>query len=98
MFRLAKARGYEHIEDFFAEYPNGPELMAWIAYERLEDEIQKNRLMYAFGKVLYGEKQQSLPEKDVIDTTDPDFAKYFQGITYGDRPKPRPPKSTQIVM
>lgn len=79
--------------------PNSAELTGWLAYMRVDDEVQAQRLAYgiakAFGagdpkKAHAGNKRQPVveEEEEVIDTTDPEFVKRFMGFTYGDNKTP----------
>lgn len=92
-----------------AAMPNSAELTGWLAYLRVDDEVQAQRTAYAIAKAFGGGEQQkahahnSKPvvgeEEEVIDTTDPEFVKHFMGFTYGDKPKNAPNRiseSTEI--
>lgn len=69
------------------------ELTGWLAYLQVDDEVRMQRDVYAIVKAFGGEqKNQKKPakqaEEEVIDTTDPEFAKHFQGFTY-EKPQQR---------
>jgi hypothetical protein len=79
------------------------ELAGWLAYLRVDDEVQMQRLTIAIMKAFRGGGQGQQPpareeEEPVIDTTDPDFVKNFRGFNF-EKPKPkrRPLGSTQFI-
>jgi hypothetical protein len=86
--------------------PNSAELTGWLTYLRVDDEVQAQRTAYAIAKA-FGAGEQKVhannrkqpvveEEEEIIDTTDPDFVKHFQGFTYGDKPKNIPQQSNEI--
>lgn len=95
--------------DFLADPQASAELPGWIEYERLEDELQTNRLIYAITSALVkafgGDKKQArahdLDDEEVIDTTDPKFAQQFKGFINQPGQVQRMPQrhiGTQIIM
>lgn len=85
---MAERFGYKHARDFLAAHPNGADLTDMYAYLYRDDEVQLDRLTYAVTKAIMqtfgNSKKQQTPVDDdgepVIDTTDPEFAKRFQGF------------------
>jgi hypothetical protein len=85
---LAERFGYQHIEDFLDDMPNGAELTGLSAYLTVDDEVKTQQTAYAIIKAFNGDKKQQAakrheePEEEIIDTTDPEFARLFRGINY----------------
>jgi hypothetical protein len=86
---------------------NSAELTGWFAYLNKDDEVKTNQIANAIARAFGGnpkgqnpQPKQAQDEEEVIDTTDPEFAKNFKGFTYG---KPQPPRmptnqtSTEIL-
>lgn len=91
---------YKYLEDFLSDQTGG-QLAGLIAYLRVDDEVQTQRLTLAIMRAFRGEQQAHQPpareEEPVIDTTDPEFAKHFKGFTI-EKPKPkRRPQNTQFI-
>lgn len=90
---------YKYVEDFL-QAQTGGQLAGLIAYLRVDDEVQTQRLTIAFMKALRGGGQQPPAreeEEPVIDTTDPNFVKTFKGFNF-EKPKPkRRPQNTQFI-
>lgn len=86
--------------------PNGAELTGWLAYLNRDDEVKTNQMAWAIAKAFGGEQkgQKQKParqaeDEEIIDTTDPEFAKNFKGFTHA-KPQPRKPtkqSSTEIL-
>lgn len=89
--------------------PNSAELTGWLAYLKVDDEVRAQQTAYAIAKAFGGDKKLhadnsrqkavEAEEEEVIDTTDPNFVKRFQGFTYGDKPQKaqnRVPTNTEI--
>jgi hypothetical protein len=103
VYRLRERLGYKHVEDLLSDQTGG-ELAGSIAYLRVDDEVQMQRLtiaiMKAFGS---GQKQQPAQRstnEEVIDTTDPEFTKHFKGFNY-EKPNPqqrRRQQNTRILI
>jgi hypothetical protein len=74
------------------------ELAGLLAYLRIDDEVQMQRMTLAFMKAFGGGNQASPPAREeVIDTTDPDFVKNFRGFNF-EKPKPkRRPQNAQFI-
>lgn len=73
------------------------ELTGWLAYLQVDDEVKAQWATYSVVKAFKGDqkdqKQRSVkpdPDEEIIDTTDPDFAKNFKGFTHA-KPQPRRP-------
>lgn len=82
-WRLAERFGYKHVRDFLRDHPNGADLTEMYAYLHRDDEVQIHRLIYAIMKAFNGDGKQPRPiddDEEIIDTTNPDFAKHFQGF------------------
>jgi hypothetical protein len=78
------------VSDFWQDQTGG-ELAGDIAYLRVDDEVQMQRMTMAFMQALIrvGGMQPVAPpqpERKVIDTTDPDFIKNFKGLIKGKPP------------
>lgn len=74
-------------------------MTGWLAYLNKDDEVKTNQIAYAIVRALGGDKGQkqkptkrAAEDEEVIDTTDPEFAKNFQGFTYA---KPQPQRRPQ---
>jgi hypothetical protein len=88
------------VQDFLRGQTGG-QLAGWMAYLRVDDEVQTQRLTVAIIKAFGGVQGQPPAreeEEPVIDTTNPDFAKHFKGFNY-EKPKPkrRQPQNTQFI-
>jgi hypothetical protein len=80
------------------------ELTAWFEYLRIDDEVRTQRITYAIIKAFGGgtwAQQQTASyrtddEEEIIDTTDPNFTKFFQGFSYekSQQPRRRPRRQT----
>jgi len=76
-------------------------MTGWLAYLQVDDEVRTQQIAYAIVKAFGGDKKQPARRKDeeeVIDTTNPEFAKHFRGFTHS-KPQPRRPRrqtSTEI--
>lgn len=87
------------MSDFLKDQTSG-ELAGWLAYLQVDDEVQMQRTTLAMLKASGGGKTQSVSRmvdgEAPIDTTDPKFAKHFQGFI--DKPGLRPKRmqSTEI--
>ncbi|MGA8765251.1 MAG: hypothetical protein WB562_20455 [Candidatus Sulfotelmatobacter sp.] len=60
------------------------ELTGLFEYLHIDDEIQTNRLIYAIVRAFNGDKATKKPVDDdeaIIDTTQPEFARQFQGFS-----------------
>lgn len=79
---------------------NGAELTGLFAYLSKDDEVKTQQIAYAIVKALGGDQKGQKPkpaqDEEVIDTTDPSFAKNFQGFTYA-KPQPRRQSNTEIL-
>ncbi len=85
---------YKYVEDFLQAQTSG-QLAGLLAYLRVDDEVQTQRMTLAFMRALRGGMQPSTPareEEPVIDTTDPNFVKNFKGFNFE---KPKPKRRTQ---
>jgi hypothetical protein len=69
------------VRDFLAGMTSS-EITGWLAYLHKDDEVRAawttHAIAQAFGAG--GRQQQREEEEEVIDTTDPEFAKHFQGF------------------
>jgi hypothetical protein len=73
------------------------ELTGWLAYLQVDDEVKTQRTSYAIARAFNGDKKQPAKRKDeeeVIDTTDPEFVKYFRGFTHSKPQQRRPNRQT----
>lgn len=70
----------------FLHDQSSSELSAWLAYERIEDEIWTKRIegiAYAIARAFGSGQAKQRPiddDEEVIDTTNPDFAEKFKGF------------------
>lgn len=84
--------------DQFLAGVDAAELTGWLAQLKLEDEFARRQMSEAIRTVLMsiklipqgGRKEE---EEEVIDTTDPNFAKEFKGFI--NTPGPKPAQSFQ---
>lgn len=76
------------------------ELTGWIAYLQVDDEVQVQRLVYGIVRAFNGDKKDQRGRKpkeedeEIIDTTDPEFAKHFQGFIHEKPQQARRPRQT----
>lgn len=81
------------------------ELAGWLSYLQVDDEAQTQRTTLAIIKAFSNPKQRANhtddEDEEVIDTTDPEFAKHFKGFTNTpigrQPPRPMPMRSTEIL-
>ncbi len=82
------------------------ELLGWLHYLEIDDEVQTQRLALAIIRAFGGgkrSKRQVVEDEDeeIIDTTDPKFAASFKGFTNIPGAPQRAPNrqtNTQILM
>ncbi len=88
---------YQHLSDFLQDQTS-TELTGLLAYLRVDDEVTSQRLAYAIVRAFNGDKsapaKKQVEEEEVIDTTDPEFAKHFRGFTHGKPQQTRPRRET----
>lgn len=91
-YRLTERLGYQHVRDFLRDQTSG-ELAGWLAYLRVDDEVQTQRTTIALMKAMktgtIQQARQPVEEEKPIDTTDPNFVKHFKGFIVGDPPAQR---------
>lgn len=77
------------------------ELTGWQAYLQVDDEVRAQKMAYAISKAFTsgdGKKSSTAKtaqeEEEVIDTTDPEFAKHFKGFSHAKPQQQQRPRQT----
>jgi hypothetical protein len=89
-------RGYGHLDEMLND-SSSSELSGWYEYMQREDErivqLIARAILLAFNGESKGNQRGPTQKEEIIDTTDPDFAKHFMVFTGGGpQPPPQPPQ------